>query len=91
MFPRSPHRACGGHHARAQKVTPKITVSYTSFNMPAAIVWIAKENRLSVKSGLNGELISPGGTTAMSALVSGNIDFAQLTGRQQILIMSGTH
>ena len=29
--------------ARAQKAAPKITVSYTSFNMPAAIVWIAKE------------------------------------------------
>ena len=71
----------GDHHADAQKGTPKITVSYTSFNMPAAIVWIAKEDRLFAKYGLNEELIFiPGGTTAMSALVSGNIDFAQLTG-----------
>jgi NitT/TauT family transport system substrate-binding protein len=67
--------------AHAQKATPKITVSYTSFNMPAAIVWIAKEERLFAKYGLNEELIFiPGGPTAMSALVSGNIDFAQLTG-----------
>lgn len=69
------------HSAHAQKTAPKITVSYTSFNMPAAIVWIAKEDRLFAKYGLNEELIFiPGGTTAMSALVSGNIDFAQLTG-----------
>ena len=65
--------------ARAQKAAPKITVSYLSFNMPAAIVWIAKEERLFAKYGLNEELIFiPGGPTAMSALVSGNIDFAQL-------------
>lgn len=71
----------GDHDASAQKGTAKITVSYTSFNMPAAIVWIAKEDRLFAKYGLNEELIFiPGGTTAMSALVSGNIDFAQLTG-----------
>jgi ABC-type nitrate/sulfonate/bicarbonate transport system substrate-binding protein len=73
------------HHATAQKITPKITVSYTSFNMPASIVWIAKEDRLFAKHGLNEELIFiPGGTTAMSALVSGNIDFAQLTGSPKV-------
>ena len=65
--------------ARGQKAAPKITVSYTSFNMPAAIVWIAKEERLFAKYGLNEELIFiPGGPTAMSALASGSIDFAQL-------------
>lgn len=70
-----------GQQAVAQKSTPKITVGYSSFNMPAAVVWIAKEERLFSKYGLNEELIFiPGGTTAMSALVSGNIDFAQLTG-----------
>ena len=37
--------------ARAQKAAPKITVSYLSFNMPAAIVWIAKEERLFAKYG----------------------------------------
>ena len=67
--------------AEAQKSAPKITISYSSFNMPAAVVWIAKEERLFAKYGLNEELIFiPGGTTAMSALVSGNIEFAQLTG-----------
>jgi len=72
---------CFGRQGAAQKIAPKITVSYSSFNMPAAVVWIAKEERLFTKYGLNEELIFiPGGTTAMSALVSGNIDFAQLTG-----------
>jgi NitT/TauT family transport system substrate-binding protein len=71
----------GSYAASAQQGTAKVTVSYSSFNMPAAIVWIATENRLFAKYGLREELIFiPGGTTAMSALVSGNINFAQLTG-----------
>jgi len=69
------------HSASAQKAAPKATVSYTSFNMPAAMVWIAKEDRIFTKYGINEELIFiPGGTTAMSALISGNVNFAQLTG-----------
>jgi NitT/TauT family transport system substrate-binding protein len=69
------------NNVAAQKLSPKFTVSYSSFNMPAAIVWIAKDERLFAKYGLTEELIFiPGGTTAMSALVSGNIEFAQLTG-----------
>ena len=67
--------------AAAQTSTPRVTLSYTSFNMPAAMVWIAKEDRLFTKYGLNEELVFiPGGTTAMSALVAGNVRFAQLTG-----------
>jgi NitT/TauT family transport system substrate-binding protein len=70
-----------GAGASAEKDGPKFTVSYSSFNMPAAIVWIAKDEGLFAKYGLSEQLIFiPGGTTAMSALVSGNIDFAQLTG-----------
>jgi len=70
-----------GHSASAQKAVPKATVSYTSFNMPAAMVWIAKEDRIFTKYGINEELIFiPGGTTAMSALISASINFAQLTG-----------
>jgi NitT/TauT family transport system substrate-binding protein len=49
--------------------------------MPAAMVWIAKEDRIFTKYGINEELIFiPGGTTAMSALISASINFAQLTG-----------
>ena len=67
--------------AGAQTSTPRVILSYTSFNMPAAIVWIAKEDRLFAKYGLSEELVFiPGGTTAMSALVAGNVRFAQLTG-----------
>lgn len=49
--------------------------------MPAAMVWIAKDDRLFAKYGLSEELVFiPGGSTAMSALVAGNVNFAQLTG-----------
>lgn len=65
----------------AQKSQAKIILSYTSFNLPAAMAWIAKEDRLFAKYGITEELIFiPGGTTAMSALVAGNVSFAQLTG-----------
>ncbi|MBI4528962.1 MAG: NrtA/SsuA/CpmA family ABC transporter substrate-binding protein [Deltaproteobacteria bacterium] len=67
--------------AGAQKRSAKVSISYTSFNMPAALVWIAKEGRLFSKYGLEDELVFiPGGTTSMAALVAGSIDFAQLTG-----------
>jgi NitT/TauT family transport system substrate-binding protein len=67
--------------ANAQKPVSKTILAYSSFNMPAAMVWIAKEDRIFAKNAINEELILiPGGTTAMSALISGNIHFAQLTG-----------
>jgi len=73
---------CGfGPSVNAQRAASKSAVGYSSFNMPAAMVWIAKEERIFAKNGINEELILiPGGTTAMSALISGNIHFAQLTG-----------
>ena len=64
-----------------QDPRPKVSLAYSSFNMPASLVWIAKDDHLFRKHGLDLELIYiPGGTTAMAALVSGNINFAQLTG-----------
>ena len=69
------------HVAGAQTSASRTPVSYTSFNMPAAMVWIAKEDGLFAKYGIREELVFiPGGTTAMSALVAGNVSFAQLTG-----------
>jgi ABC-type nitrate/sulfonate/bicarbonate transport system substrate-binding protein len=43
--------------ASAQKSVSKFTVSYSSFNMPAAIIWIAKDDGLFAKYGLNEELV----------------------------------
>ena len=64
-----------------QNPPPKVSIAYSSFNMPASLVWIAKDDHLFAKHGLDLELIYiPGGTTVMAALVSGNINFAQLTG-----------
>ena len=72
---------CMSHVANAQTSKSRTPVSYTSFNMPAAMVWIAKEAGLFAKYGIREELVFiPGGTTAMSALVAGNVSFAQLTG-----------
>ncbi len=66
------------HSARAQE---PIRVIYSSINPHASLVWIAEKRGLFKKYGLSSVLVYvPGGSTAIQALVSGDVDLAQLTG-----------
>ena len=58
-----------------------IRVIYSSVNPHASLVWIAEKRGLYSKYGLSSVLVYvPGGSTAIQALVSGDVELAQLTG-----------
>jgi NitT/TauT family transport system substrate-binding protein len=58
-----------------------IRIAYSSVNPHALLVWIAEKRGLYAKHGLSSTLVYvPGGSVAIQALVSGDIDLAQLTG-----------
>jgi NitT/TauT family transport system substrate-binding protein len=58
-----------------------IRIAYSSVNPHALIVSMAEKRGLYAKYGLSSVIIYvPGGSTAIQALVSGDVDLAQLTG-----------
>jgi ABC-type nitrate/sulfonate/bicarbonate transport system substrate-binding protein len=58
-----------------------VRIAYSSVNPHALLVWIAEKRGLYAKHGLSSTLVYvPGGSVAIQALVSGDIDLAQLTG-----------
>src|SRR3990170_8288350 len=58
-----------------------IRIAYSSVNPHALLAWIAEKRGLYAKYGLSSVLVYvPGGSVAIQALVSGDIDLAQLTG-----------
>jgi NitT/TauT family transport system substrate-binding protein len=68
--------ACGS--ARAADT---VRVAYSSVNPHALLAWVAEKRGLYAKYGLSSVLVYvPGGSVSIQALVSGDIDLAQLTG-----------
>src|SRR5688500_17760020 len=58
-----------------------VRIAYSSVNPHALLVWIAEKRGLYATHGLSSTLVYvPGGSVAIQALVSGDIDLAQLTG-----------
>jgi ABC-type nitrate/sulfonate/bicarbonate transport system substrate-binding protein len=58
-----------------------IRIAYSSVNPHALLAWVAEKRGLYTKYGLSSVLVYvPGGSVAIQALVSGDIDLAQLTG-----------
>jgi NitT/TauT family transport system substrate-binding protein len=58
-----------------------IRISYSSVNPHALLAWIGEKRGLYAKYGLSSVLVYvPGGSVSIQALVSGDIDLAQLTG-----------
>ena len=58
-----------------------IRIAYSSVNPHALLAWIAEKRGLYAKYGLSSVLVYvPGGSVSIQALVSGDIDLAQLTG-----------
>jgi NitT/TauT family transport system substrate-binding protein len=58
-----------------------LRVIYSSINPHASLVWIAERRGLFSKYGLSSVLVYvPGGSTAIQAMVSGDVELAQLTG-----------
>lgn len=58
-----------------------IRIAYSSVNPHALLAWVAEKRGLYAKYGLSSVLVYvPGGSVAIQALVSGDIDLAQLTG-----------
>ena len=65
----------------AARAAEPIRIAYSSVNPHALLVWIAEKRGLYAKHGLSSTLVYvPGGSVAIQALVSGDIDLAQLTG-----------
>ena len=59
----------------------KIRVGYGAVSIQSGLVWIAKEKGLIAKYGFSPEIIYiPGGSTNVQVLLSGNLDFSQLSG-----------
>jgi NitT/TauT family transport system substrate-binding protein len=70
--------AVQSHSSHAQE---PLRVIYSSINPHASLVWIAEKRGLFSKYGLSSVLVYvPGGSTAIQALVSGDVELAQLTG-----------
>lgn len=66
---------------RAAPAAEPVRIAYSSVNPHALLVWIAEKRGLYAKHGLSSTLVYvPGGSVAIQALVSGDIDLAQLTG-----------
>src|SRR5678810_687134 len=58
-----------------------IRIAYSSVNPHALLVSLAEKRGLYAKYGLSSVVVYiPGGSTAIQAMVSGDIDLAQLTG-----------
>ncbi len=56
-------------------------IGYGAISIQSGLVWIAKDKGLFGKYGLSPEIIYiPGGSTNVQVLVSGNLDFSQLSG-----------
>jgi NitT/TauT family transport system substrate-binding protein len=56
-------------------------IGYGAISIQSGLVWIAKDKGLFAKYGLSPEIIYiPGGSTNVQVLVSGNLDFSQLSG-----------
>lgn len=71
---------------RYSKAQDQIRIGYSSVDPHAALVWIAEKRGLYAKYGLHSLLVYvPGGSTNVQALVSGDIDLAQLTAPPGIL------
>jgi NitT/TauT family transport system substrate-binding protein len=67
-------------NASARAAEP-IRIAYSSVNPHALLAWIAEKRGLYAKYGLSSVLVYvPGGSVSIQALVSGDIDLAQLTG-----------
>ena len=59
----------------------KLNVGYSAISGEQLPAWIAKETRIFEKNGLDVQLIYfPGGTTAVLALVSGEVPISQVAG-----------
>jgi NitT/TauT family transport system substrate-binding protein len=59
----------------------KVRIAYGSVSVQSGLVWIGKDKGLFAKYGLAPEIIYiPGGSTNIQVLVSGSLDFSQLTG-----------
>jgi NitT/TauT family transport system substrate-binding protein len=84
----------------AEKLT-KITVGYSAISFDQLPAWVAKEAGLFMKNGLDAQLVYfTGGTTAVMALVSGDVSVSQnagpevanayMGGSDPVLIAGGT-
>ncbi len=59
----------------------KIRVGYGAVSVQSGLVWIANQRVLFAKYGLSPEIVYiPGGSTNVQVLLSGNLDFSQLSG-----------
>lgn len=59
----------------------RIRIGYGAVSTQSALVWIAKDKGLFGKYGFSPEIIYiPGGSTNVQVLLSGNLDFSQLSG-----------
>jgi len=73
--------ACG-----TARAADTIRIAYSSVNPHALLAWIAEKRGLYAKYGLSSVLVYvPGGSTSIQALVSGDIDLAQLTAPPGVL------
>jgi NitT/TauT family transport system substrate-binding protein len=63
------------------RAADSVRVAYSSVNPHALLAWLAEKRGLYAKYGLSSVLVYvPGGSVSIQALVSGDIDLAQLTG-----------
>lgn len=59
----------------------KVRIAYGSVSVQSGLMWIAKDKGFFARYGLAPEIIYiPGGSTNIQVLVSGSLDFSQLTG-----------
>jgi len=59
----------------------KVRVGYGAISVQSGLVWIAKDKGLFAKYGLMPEIVYiPGGSTNVQVLISGNLDYSQLSG-----------
>jgi NitT/TauT family transport system substrate-binding protein len=70
-----------GFCAGLSQAADTIRIAYSSVNPHALLVSLAEKRGLYAKYGLSSVVVyAPGGSTAIQAMVSGDIDLAQLTG-----------
>src|SRR4029453_8636290 len=68
-------------HLFALAQTTRLNVGYSAASADQLPAWVAKETGLFAKNGLDVQLIFfPGGTTAILALVSGDVPSTQVSG-----------
>lgn len=72
--------------ARAQAQLAPIRISYATTSGTRLPLWIAQDAKLFEKYGLDAKLINiPSGNTAISALVSGDVDIVNGSGSASIV------